>query len=98
MNKPDWWPKNPYPESVFTMKEEQYADIVVDSNLRTALSGMLGRLFWNMASEAIWQAILQANEELKLFFTCKDCEYSEKCNWNCVTEDYTCFERRKKIL
>ena len=60
--KPDWWPENPYPASVFTMPEERYSEIVPDPELRTALSGMLGRLFWDIASEAIWAAMLEAME------------------------------------
>ena len=57
MRKPEWWPKNPYPESVFPMLETRYLEIVPDPGLRTALSGMLGRLFWDIASEAIWTAM-----------------------------------------
>ena len=52
--KPDWWPENPYPESVFPMKEERYAEVVPDPHTRTALSGCLGRGFWEAASETIW--------------------------------------------
>ena len=61
--KPVWWPKNPYPPSVFPMSEERYSEVVPDPELRTALSGMLGRLFWDIASEAIWAAVLGAEEE-----------------------------------
>jgi len=61
-NKPDWWPKNPYPIDVFPMPEERYPEIVPDPDLRTALSGMLGRQFWDIASEAIWEAMLEAIE------------------------------------
>lgn len=57
MPKPEWWPKNPYPESVFPMPRDEYQIIVPDPRTRTALSGMLGRLFWNIASEAIWDAM-----------------------------------------
>ena len=48
-NKPDWWPQNPYPESVFPMMREDYAEVVPDEKTRTALSGMLGREFWEIA-------------------------------------------------
>ena len=61
--KPDWWPKNPYPVSVFPMPEERYPEIVPDPKLRTALSGMLGRRFWDVASEAIWAAMLEAIDD-----------------------------------
>lgn len=60
MKKPEWWPKNPYPESIFPMPEERYLEIVPDPELRTALSGMLARLFWDIASEAIWTAMSEA--------------------------------------
>lgn len=60
MQRPDWWPKNPYPASIFPMLEERYLEIVPDPELRTALSGMLGRRFWDSASEMIWEAILEA--------------------------------------
>lgn len=59
MKKPEWWPKNPYPESVFPMATERYLEIVPDPELRTALSGMLGRQFWDIASEAIWEKMCQ---------------------------------------
>ena len=63
MNKPDWWPECPYPESVFPMKRERYPEIVPDPALRTALSGCLGREFWNIASEMIWERFCQAAED-----------------------------------
>ena len=63
MNKPSFWPKNPYPESIFPMPRERYPEIVPDSELRTALSGMLGRELWDIASEAIWAAMLEAEDE-----------------------------------
>ena len=61
--KPDWWPQNPYPKSVFTMPEEKYEQIVPDDMVRTGLSGMLGRRFWNSCSDAIWEALLDAVED-----------------------------------
>lgn len=56
MEKPKWWPKNPYPETIFVMKRERYPEIVPDPDLRTGLSGMLGREFWEIASKSIWNA------------------------------------------
>ncbi len=53
--KPDWWPKNPYPQDIFPMPREEYVKIVPDPKIRTALSGMLGRIFWEIASESIWE-------------------------------------------
>lgn len=63
IGKPDWWPKNPYPISVFPISEDRYPEIVPDPGLRTALSGMLGRRFWDVASEAIWVAMLEAIDD-----------------------------------
>lgn len=65
MKKPRWWPKNPYPRDIFPMPEGRYAEIVPDPDLRTALSGMLGRRFWDAASEAIWEAMLRADGVLE---------------------------------
>ena len=55
--KPDWWPKNPYPIEIFPMEDKEYAKIVPNEQMRTALSGYLGRGFWEIASDAIWSAI-----------------------------------------
>lgn len=57
--KPDWWPKNPYPEWLFPMDDSGYEVIVPDPHIRTALSGCLGRVFWNIASEMIFDRWLQ---------------------------------------
>lgn len=65
MKKPEWWPTNPYPESVFPMPEERYPEIVPDPVLRTALSGMLGRLFWDIAADAIWAAMYEEDRIAK---------------------------------
>ena len=62
MNKPSWWPDCPYPEKIFPMKEDRYLEIVPDPHTRTALSGMLGRQFWTLASDACWKAICIALE------------------------------------
>ena len=59
-NKPDWWPKCPYPEGIFPMPLTRYEEIVPDPHLRTALSGCLGREFWNIASEAIWERFCES--------------------------------------
>lgn len=83
MQKPKWWPKNPYPVAVFPMPEEQYSEIVPDSDTRTALSGMLGRRFWNIASEAIWAAMSEAIKEGWLTPAAPDrlpcAQYSDLC-------------------
>ena len=63
MKKPDWWPKNPYPSDIFPMRRDQYAEIVPDPVERTRLSGMLGREFWEIASEMIWNAMQTSQSE-----------------------------------
>jgi hypothetical protein len=57
VRKPEWWPQCPYPEDIFPMKRTRYLEIVPDPDIRTALSGMLGREFWMIASDAIWHAL-----------------------------------------
>ena len=57
MNKPNWWPENPYPEDIFPMGIKEYVKVVPDDNLRSSISGCLGRFFWNIASEMIWERI-----------------------------------------
>ena len=64
MEKPEFWPPNPYPESIFPMPREKYSEIVPDPNTRTALSGMLGREFWEIASESIWDALINNLTEI----------------------------------
>ena len=56
MTKPTWWPRNPYPEDIFPMQRKDYAEVVPDPLTRTRISGMLGREFWEIASEGIWNA------------------------------------------
>jgi hypothetical protein len=63
MSKPSWWPSNPYPEDIFPMQRSEYVLIVPDPNTRGALSGCLGRLFWEMASDMIWEAICEHEKE-----------------------------------
>lgn len=63
--KPEWWPKCPYNEKIFPMKRDRYAEIVPDPKVRTALSGMLGREFWEIASETIWERYCEQPENLK---------------------------------
>ena len=57
MKRPKWWPQNPYPKEIFPMERNRYPEIVPDPDTRTALSGMLGREFWEIASNKIWEAI-----------------------------------------
>ena len=64
-DKPKWWPDNPYPKSVFPMERDMYSEIVPNEKTRTALSGMLGREFWDIASETIWDAVEVEIERLQ---------------------------------
>ncbi len=56
-DKPIWWPKNPYPEDIFPMVRDEYSEVVPDPTKRTALSGMLGREFWDITSKSIYDAL-----------------------------------------
>ena len=56
-DKPPWWPENPYPIEIFPMPREDYSKIIPDPNTRTAVSGMLGREFWEIASKSIYDAL-----------------------------------------
>lgn len=60
MSKPDWWPECPYPEDIFPMSVDEYPKIVPDPHTRTALSGALGRQFWELASEAIYERWIES--------------------------------------
>lgn len=53
---PEWWPECPYPESVFTMTTKKFIEAIPDETLRTSISGYCGRVFWNIASKAIFNA------------------------------------------
>lgn len=72
MEKPNWWPKNPYPEAIFPMPREKYSEVVPNPKTRTALSGMLGREFWDIASKSIWDALNEYIENIEVG-TCPNC-------------------------
>ena len=63
--RPAWWPENPYPEDIFPMPREEYSKVIPDANLRGAVAGMLGRVIWDIASDMIFDAMYQAQEEAK---------------------------------
>ena len=63
MNKPDWWPECPYPKDLFPMELNDITDVVPDEATRTALSGAMGRLFWELASDAIYRAMIEEQKE-----------------------------------
>ena len=55
MIKPDWFPSCPWPEDVWTMTKEEYAKAIPDPKLRTAISGFVMRLGWELAEEEIYK-------------------------------------------
>jgi len=54
---PEWWPENPYPESIFPMTNKEYLEAVPNPNLRTAISGFLYRAGWLVATKQISEAL-----------------------------------------
>lgn len=58
-DRPKWWPTCPYPEDIFTMTREEYVKAVPDKQLRTAISGLLMRLGWEAASDAIYNNMIE---------------------------------------
>ena len=59
MNKkrPSWWPECPWPADVWPMTKEEYAKAIPDPKLRTAISGFLMRLGWELCENAIWEQL-----------------------------------------
>jgi hypothetical protein len=64
--KPEWWPENPYPSDIFTATLEDYKKVVPNENTRTAINGYLGRRFWDLASDAIWEAFIESSGEAEV--------------------------------
>uniref|UniRef100_A0A6M3LR61 Uncharacterized protein n=1 Tax=viral metagenome TaxID=1070528 RepID=A0A6M3LR61_9ZZZZ len=62
---PEWWPENPYPESIFPMTDKEYLEAVPNPNLRTAISGFLYRAGWLVATKQISEALRNYLEDLK---------------------------------
>lgn len=62
-SKPAWWPKNPYPEDIFPATVEEYIKLIPDPQNRTAISGLLMRLGWDVASDMIWRAWQEEQED-----------------------------------
>lgn len=61
---PTWFPECPYPADIFPMTAEQYTAALPDGNLRTAISGYLGRLFWGIAERNMAQALGDRVEDM----------------------------------
>uniref|UniRef100_A0A6M3JFU1 Uncharacterized protein n=1 Tax=viral metagenome TaxID=1070528 RepID=A0A6M3JFU1_9ZZZZ len=62
---PEWWPENPYPESIFPMTDKEYLEAIPNPNLRTAISGFLYRAGWLVATKQISEALRNYLEDLK---------------------------------
>ena len=62
MSNPTWWPQTPYPESIFPMsfKEacQRYKEAIPDGKVRTAISGALGRHFWQLGAEDVYDSLI----------------------------------------
>ena len=54
--KPEWWPKNPYFERIFTMTQQEFVAAIPDVQLRTRIAGFCMREGWNNASDACFEA------------------------------------------
>ena len=63
MKIPYWFPRNPYPSDIFPMAIEEYPKVVPDDSQRTALSGCLGRWFWEMITEDILERMNRAYKD-----------------------------------
>jgi len=86
MNKPSFWPENPYPESVWPMTMDDVSYEIRDPDMLTAISGSMGRHFYNLALEDVWELVapeLAENEDLKKII--------EKCY-----EFFAAFPRRER--
>lgn len=58
MDKPNWWPECPYPEDIFPMdRATAISHLPTDPMLRTAVAGTLGRIFWEIASDTIFDRL-----------------------------------------
>ena len=67
-NLPAWWPTMPYPEEIFPMTLDEYKRAFPDANFRTAISGALMRMGWEVASEMIYNSALDHIESLIVGF------------------------------
>lgn len=55
--RPGWWPKNPYPTSVFTLDTDGYCKLLPNGATRTAISGHMANRTWVLADEVMWEAV-----------------------------------------
>lgn len=83
---PAWWPANPYPTDVFPMTESEYVEAVPNEDLRTAISGCLGRMFWDLASIAIKEQL--QNEAAEMLTVARHELANEKLAVNVVKQEF----------
>jgi len=55
--RPPWWPQVPWPADVWPMTQEEYVRAIPDPKLRTAISGFLMRMGWEIAEGDIWKSV-----------------------------------------
>ncbi len=67
-DKPKWWPQNPYFESAMDSikNDADYTKVIPDPALRTAVSWYLSNRVWELASNAILEAIQNSISEANL--------------------------------
>ena len=65
VKRPDWWPKNPYPEDIFIGRRDELTALIPDANIRTKIAGIMGRMFWQIASDMIWDAMVASQSDEK---------------------------------
>lgn len=61
---PAWFPECPYPADIFTMTAEGYTAALPDGNVRSGVSGYLGRLFWNITQRNMAQSLGERVEDM----------------------------------
>ena len=76
--KPSWFPECPYPESLFTMTEKEFIEVLPNPLARSRVSGYLGRLFWNMCSNEIYERWVQQQEEKNEDDFCNNFDFAVK--------------------
>ena len=76
MNKPIWWPENPYfQEAMVTItNDNEYIKAIPDPALRTAVSWYVSRQAWGLASDAIFKVMQDNLQDKKDFPDTNGCE------------------------
>ena len=77
VSQPQWWPHNPYPQDIFPMTASEFVAAIPDIHIRTAISGFLGRVFWDIASTSIFQAYYAQPEMGQLVVTLNDHDFKK---------------------